>query len=327
MKHRAILAGFAVMSVVFVSPAGNSPGPLLTRLANGEVLIQQATTPGSYQRIEAAPDVQSWTPLVTLLSTGALSHTDSAAPYFNQRFYRVQTLANAPALTGDHLATAAGEVIIHPVNHASFVMSWNGKTIYNDPVGSATLYATFPRADLILVSHNHSDHFSNTTLAAALATGGRIIAPQAVYDGMTTALRSATTIMLTGQVNPANNTAPQNVIGLNVAALPAYNTNHPLGSGNGYILTIGGKRIYMSGDTGDIAEMRALTNIDVAFICMNVPFTMSITQAASAIRTFRPRVVFPYHYRNQDGTYADLTSLKQMVGTDLGVEVRLRAWY
>jgi L-ascorbate metabolism protein UlaG (beta-lactamase superfamily) len=327
MKYRATFVAVAAMSVVFLLMAGDSPGPKLTRLANGEVLIEQATAPGSYQRIEAATDLQSWTPLVTLLSTGTLSHIDSAAPYFSQRFYRVQTLASAPVLTGDHLVTAAGDVIIHPVNHASFVMSWNGKTIYNDPVGSSTLYASFPRADLILVSHSHSDHYSNTTLAAVLGAGGRIIAPQAVYTAMTSALRSATTIMLTGQPNPANNTPPQSVIGLTVEALPAYNSYHPLGTGNGYVLTIGGKRIYMSGDTGDIPEMRALTNIDIAFVCMNVPFTMTIAQAASVVRDFRPRVVFPYHYHNQDGTYADLASFKQMVGTDLGIEVRLRAWY
>jgi L-ascorbate metabolism protein UlaG (beta-lactamase superfamily) len=327
MKYRAFLAAAALMGVVWMLTAATTPS--LTRLANREIVISHTTTPNSYQRIEASPDLQTWTPLITLFTTGTFSHTDSAAPYFLQRFYRVQTLASAPLLTGDHLVTADGEVIIHPVNHASFVMSWNGRTIYNDPVGGAAPYAAFPRADLILVSHSHGDHYDNTniTLAAVLGAGGRIIAPQAVYNSMTTALKGATTIMLTGQTNPANNTPPQSILGLTVAALPAYNAYHALGSGNGYVLTIGSKRIYVSGDTGDTAEMRALTNIDVAFICMNEPFTMTITQAASAIRAFRPRVVFPYHYRNQDGTYANLTSLKQMVGTDLGIEVRLRAWY
>ena len=109
--------------------------------------------------------------------------------------------------------------------------------------------------------------------------------------------------------------------------MPAYNSNHPLGTGNGYVLTIGGKRIYMSGDTGDITEMRLLPNIDVAFVCMNVPFTMNITNAASAVRDFRPKVIYPYHYKNQDGTFADLNEFKRRVAQDLGIEVRLRKWY
>ena len=327
MTYRVSLLVIAFVSVAWLFAAGDPPGLEVTRLANGEVLISQTTDPNSYHRIEASPDLQTWQPLFTLLSTGAMSHTDSAAPYFGKRFYRVQPLAAAPVLTGDHLATSAGEVVIRPVNHASFVMTWNGKTIYNDPVGGAAPYAGFPRADLILISHSHGDHFNNTTVGAVLASGGRIVAPQAVYNSLSTALKAVTTIMLTGQVIPANNTPPQSIIGLTVEGVPAYNANHVLGSGNGYVLTIGDKRLYMCGDTGDTAEMRALPNIDVAFICMNVPFTMTVAQAASAVRQFRPRVVFPYHYRNQDTTLADLADFKQQVGTDLGIEVRLRAWY
>jgi len=104
--------------------------------------------------------------------------------------------------------------------------------------------------------------------------------------------------------------------------VPAYNSNHPKGRGNGYVLTIGGKRIYMSGDTGDIPETRALQDIDVSFVCMNLPFTMSVDQASDVVRAFRPKVVYPYHY-----SQSNVNSFKQKVGTDLGVEVRLRKWY
>jgi L-ascorbate metabolism protein UlaG (beta-lactamase superfamily) len=97
--------------------------------------------------------------------------------------------------------------------------------------------------------------------------------------------------------------------------------------GNGYVLTLGGKRIYMSGDTGDIPETRALQNIDVAFLCVNVPFTMTVNQAAAVTRAFAPKVVYPYHFHNQDGTYSNLTSLKSLVGYDLPIEVRIRKWY
>jgi L-ascorbate metabolism protein UlaG (beta-lactamase superfamily) len=97
---------------------------------------------------------------------------------------------------------------------------------------------------------------------------------------------------------------------------------HTKGRGNGYVVTLGGKRIYLSGDTEDIPEMLALKNIDVAFVCMNLPYTMTVEQAARAVRAFRPRVVYPYHYRG-----SDLNKFKELVGTDAGVEVRLREWY
>jgi len=93
------------------------------------------------------------------------------------------------------------------------------------------------------------------------------------------------------------------------------------------VLTIGGKRIYLSGDTEDIPEMRALQNIDVAFVCIDVPYTMPGDKARSAVREFHPRIVYPYHYRNSDNSYPNLNAFKQQVGTDLGIEVRFRKWY
>jgi L-ascorbate metabolism protein UlaG (beta-lactamase superfamily) len=200
-------------------------------------------------------------------------------------------------------------------------MSWNGKMIYNDPVGTATLYAGIAKADLILISHSHSDHYDTTgaTLDAIRGPNVRIIAPQAVYNSMNATLKGLTTVLANG--------ASATAVGITIDAIPAYNSNHPLGTGNGYVITIGGKKIYMSGDTGNTAEMRALTNIDVAFLCMNIPFTMSITDASNAVRAFRPRVVYPYHYRNSDGTFANLNTFRQLVGSDLRIEVRQRAWY
>jgi len=117
------------------------------------------------------------------------------------------------------------------------------------------------------------------------------------------------------------------VQGITVEAIPMYNitpgrTGHTKGRGNGYVLTIDGKRIYVAGDTEDIPEMRALQNIDMAFVCMNLPFTMDINQAASAVREFRPKVVYPYHYSS-----SDVNRFKQLIGKDVSVEVRLRKWY
>jgi L-ascorbate metabolism protein UlaG (beta-lactamase superfamily) len=111
-------------------------------------------------------------------------------------------------------------------------------------------------------------------------------------------------------------------------AIPMYNTTpdqlryHPKGRGNGYVLTLGGKRVYISGDSEDIPEMRALKDIDVAFLCMNLPYTMTVEQAASAVRAFKPKIVYPYHSRG-----SDLEKFKSLVGSDSGVEVRLRDWY
>ena len=116
--------------------------------------------------------------------------------------------------------------------------------------------------------------------------------------------------------------------GINIEAVAAYNTTpthlqfHPKGVGNGYVVTLDEKRIYVSGDTEDIPEMRALKNIDVAFICINQPYTMTEEQAAGAVRAYKPKIVYPYHSRG-----SDLEKFKNLVGADSGVEVRLRNWY
>ncbi|MDB6030607.1 MAG: metal-dependent hydrolase, partial [Verrucomicrobiales bacterium] len=261
------------------------------------------------------------TALVTLAATNStLQHTDSAAPYLGRRFYRAEQVTNT-VLTGDHFPTTNGEVVVHVLNHASFLMTWQGKTIYSDAVSAAGPFGNFPKADLMLVTHIHGDHFSASTLSSIRAANGIIIAPQAVYnDASMSALRGITGVMTNG--------ASTNLLGLNIQAVPAYNPSyHPLGTGNGYVLTLGGKRFFISGDTGDIPEIRALPNIDVAFLCMNLPYTMSITNAALSVRVFRPKVVYPYHYRNSDNSLSDLVDFKRRVGQDLGIEVRLRKWY
>lgn len=288
-------------------------------LTNREMLLKLSASNGLNYRIEVSTNLPEWQSLLTLLSTGVQQHTDSASPFLGLRFYRAFQLTGTNILTGDHLVTTNGDVVIHPINHASFVMSWNGKMIYNDPVGASTLYQGLPRADLILVSHSHTDHFSSSTLNAVTNANTIIIAPQAVYNSLPTALRSLTLVMTNG--------ASTTRLGLAIDAVPAYNGNHPLGTGNGYVLTIGGKRLYMSGDTGNIAEMRALQGIDVAFVCMNVPFTMTVNEATNAVRAFRPKVVYPYHYRDQSGASTNANFFKQRLGTDPGIEVRLRPWY
>jgi L-ascorbate metabolism protein UlaG (beta-lactamase superfamily) len=273
-------------------------------------------------RIDVSTNLPDWEPLFTLPGAGTNQHVDTATPYFDLRFYRVEQLSGTNLLTGDHVITTNGDEVLHPINHASLVMSWGSKLIYIDPVGGAAPYSGLPKADLILVTHSHGDHFHSPTLDAVRSPGVVIVAPPGVYSSMSTTLKGLTTVLTNGMAT--------NVLDLRIEAVPAYNlttSNHPRGAGNGYVLTLGGRRLYFSGDTEDIPEMRALQNIDVAFVCMNIPYTMTVEKAASAVRDFRPRVVFPYHYRNQNGTFADLELFKRLVGTDLGIEVRFRKWY
>lgn len=104
-------------------------------------------------------------------------------------------------------------------------------------------------------------------------------------------------------------------------------SRHPKGRGNGYVLNMGGQRLYISGDTEDIPEMRALQNIDVAFVCMNMPYTMTVEQAADAVLAFKPKVVYPFHYRGQGGL-SDVDHFKELVNKgNEGIDVRLRNWY
>jgi L-ascorbate metabolism protein UlaG (beta-lactamase superfamily) len=313
------LLGVAALLVASVPASAQTPVFTgIERLTNQEMLLRLSAPAGLNYRIDASTNLPQWSGLVTLLSTGANQHADSAAPYQSQRFYRAAQLEGPGVFTGDHLATQNGDLVIHPINHASFVMSWNGKTIYNDPVGASTRYDGLPRANLILITHGHTDHFNTTTLGSVTGATCVILAPLAVANSMGTSLRALTTVLTNG--------ASTNVGGIGIDAVPAYNDNHPLGTGNGYVLSLGGKRIYIAGDTGDIPQMRALPNIDVAFVPMNLPFTMSVSSAASAVRAFRPKVVYPYHY-SPSTPPSDVNLFKSLVGLDLGIEVRLRKWY
>jgi len=220
-------------------------------------------------------------------------------------------------LTGDHVGTSQGDLIIHPVKHASFVMQWNAKTIYIDPAGGAETYSNLPKADIVLVTDIHQDHFNADTLANM--DGAPVVAPQAVYDQAPDNLKHMfTTIMKNGDTATLE--------GIGIEAVPMYNISegrlqyHEKGRGNGYLLTLGDERIYIAGDTEAIPEMLALKDIDVAFIPMNLPYTMTVEQAAEAVRTFQPKIVYPYHYRGSDAE-----EFRRLVGD--ASEVRLLEWY
>jgi L-ascorbate metabolism protein UlaG (beta-lactamase superfamily) len=229
-------------------------------------------------------------------------------------------LPAAEPLTGDRVATKDGDLVIHPINHATLALGWKNLTFYIDPVGGAARFAGLPRPDLILITHDHGDHLSADTLKAVAGEKTALVAPPAVAGQLPAELRQRTTVLTNGET--------KSLQGITIEAVPMYNTTperanfHPKGRGNGYVLTFADKRVYLSGDTEDIPEMRALKNIAVAFLCMNLPYTMTVDQAASAVREFRPKIVYPYHSRG-----SDLEKFKKLVGEDVGVEVRLRDWY
>lgn len=215
-----------------------------------------------------------------------------------------------------------GKISIHPVAHASFVMTTPGTTIYVDPVGAAGDYAEFDAPDLILITHEHGDHF-NLDVLTAIAGEAALISNPAVYDKLPDELKARATALANGE--------SLTWMGMTIDAIPAYNTTearanfHPKGRDNGYVVTIDGFRTYISGDTEPTPEMLALENVDLAFLCMNLPFTMDADQAAEAVAAFMPKVVYPYHYRGRDGGTQDPEYFASLVGE--AVEVKMGGWY
>ena len=232
--------------------------------------------------------------------------------------------ARAAGQGGDLFDTPAGPLTVYPVAHASFVMETPKGVIYVDPVGEAARYADFPPADLILVTHEHGDHFDLERLQALVQDGTELITNPAVFDKLTPALQARTSAVANGDVAV--------FAGMNIEAIAAYNTTedrlkyHPEGRDNGYVLNFEGFRIYISGDTEDIPEMRNLMDIDLAFVCMNLPFTMDANAAASAVSEFAPRFVYPYHYRGRDGGTQDPEAFAKRLGTG-EIVVKFGDWY
>ncbi|WP_363322033.1 MBL fold metallo-hydrolase [uncultured Pontibacter sp.] len=178
--------------------------------------------------------------------------------------------------TPDQIKTDKGALLVQPVTHGSVVLKWNGKTIYVDPYGGAEMYKGVSKPDLILITDIHGDHMDPKTLDAIETTGVKMVVPQAVADALPEKYKAQTVVIANGE-----STTQQDI---QIKAVPMYNlpetedSRHPKGRGNGYILTIGGKQVYFSGDSEDIQEMRDLQNIDVAFVSMNLPYTMDITR-------------------------------------------------
>lgn len=218
----------------------------------------------------------------------------------------------------DKIPATGGDITIAPLNHATLQITFGSAVIDVDPTPQAS-YTGLAAPTMILVTDIHGDHMDAATIAKLRTPATKVVAPAAVV----------TAANLTGAVVMANGET-KTVDGVSVEAVPMYNLTrgpspgqfyHDKGRGNGYILTLGGKRIYIAGDTEGTPEMRALKNIDVAFIPMNLPYTMPPAEAAEAVKAFMPKIVYPYHYRGSDvNEFAN--ALK---GT--AIDVRLRNWY
>lgn len=225
----------------------------------------------------------------------------------------------------DRIETKNGTLVVQPVFHGSVVFNWNNITVYVDPYGGPKAFKDLGAPDLVLITDIHGDHLNMETLKAIDMAKATLVVPQAVADQLPEDLKARALILGNGQTTSQK--------GISISAVAMYNlpetadSRHPKGRGNGYVLNLGDKTIYLSGDTEDIPEMRGLKNIDVAFVCMNLPFTMDTDQAASAVLEFRPRIVYPYHYRGKEGL-SDTEAFKRSVNTaNPAIDVRLRDWY
>jgi L-ascorbate metabolism protein UlaG (beta-lactamase superfamily) len=215
----------------------------------------------------------------------------------------------------DVIKTSAGDLELTFIGHGSLMMGFGGRIIHVDPYSRVADYTKLPRAALILLTHDHPDHLDKAALQSVRATDTVVVLPSICTDRV-----PGGTIMKNGDI--------LKVLGFKVEALPAYNiihkrdngqVFHPQGVGNGYVLTFGNKRIYVAGDTENISEMKALQDIDCAFLPMNLPYTMTPEMVADAAKAFKPRILYPYHYGDTDPT-----RLTELLKDTSDIEVRIR---
>ena len=221
------------------------------------------------------------------------------------------------AVDSDNVPASGGDIQITPITHGSVQIEYGGKVIYVDPWSRGD-YSGAPPGDLILVTDIHGDHLDPEMIGKLRKSGTPVVAPAAAAPEI-----ESPTVLANGET--------KTIAGVAIEGVPMYNLVrgpeegklfHDKGRGNGYILTLGGKRIYFSGDTECVPEIRALENIDVAFMTMNLPYTMPPKEAADCVKAFAPKIVYPYHYRG-----SDLSEFTAALAERPEIEVRLLEWY
>jgi L-ascorbate metabolism protein UlaG (beta-lactamase superfamily) len=220
---------------------------------------------------------------------------------------------NAPEK--DVINTSEGPAEITFIGHGSLMIVFQGKVVQVDPFSAQTDYSVLPKADIILITHEHGDHFDLKAIQAIRKDNTRIY-----YTEKCAASLAGGKVMHNGD--------SQLYGPFKIEAVPAYNlmngpqagmVYHPKGDGNGYILTLGDKRIYIAGDTENTPEMKALKNIDIAFLPMNLPYTMTPEMVADAVKAFKPKILYPYHYGE-----TDVRKLLDLLKDQKGTEIRIR---
>lgn len=215
----------------------------------------------------------------------------------------------------DTISTSGGDLTITFIGHGTLMFNYGGKIIHADPYSKLADYSALPKADIILITHHHGDHLDpkaiekiRTEKTAVMLTKA---ASEQIIDG---------TIM--------NNGDKTTIDGIQIEAVPAYNIQHkrdngepfhPKGTCNGYVITFGDKKVYVAGDTENVPEMKSLKNIDVAFLPMNLPYTMTPEMTADAAKSFKPKIFYPYHFGD-----TDLNKLTELMKDTPDIEVRVR---
>jgi L-ascorbate metabolism protein UlaG (beta-lactamase superfamily) len=215
----------------------------------------------------------------------------------------------------DTLPTSAGDLKITFIGHGTLMFEWAGKVVHVDPIGRYANYAKLPKADVILITHEHGDHLDKQAIEQVTGRGTTLALTAASEEELGYGV-----VMKNGDVKEFD--------GLRVEAVPAYNIvhtrgpgqpYHAKGDGNGYVIAFGDRRVYVAGDTESIPEMAELAGIDVAFLPMNLPYTMTPEMVVKAVRMLKPKIVYPYHFGN-----TDTAELVRMLEEEDGVEVRIR---
>lgn len=223
--------------------------------------------------------------------------------------------SNPPEFEQDIIKTSQGDLKITFIGHGTLLFEFSGKVIHIDPVTREADYTKLPKADLILVTHEHGDHLDMKAIEILLKETTDLVLTEKCFEKAKSGI-----VMKNGET--------QTLQGLKIEAVPAYNIVHmrnegvpfhPKGEGNGYILTFGDKRVYIAGDTENTPEMKALTNIYVAFLPMNLPYTMTPEMVADAAKAFLPKILYPYHYGS-----TDTSKLLDLLKETKEIEVRIR---
>jgi len=212
----------------------------------------------------------------------------------------------------DRIPAEKGDIIITFIGHGTLMLEYNKTILHIDPWSRLADYSTLPKADIVLITHGHRDHFDTTAIAAVRKPETQVVLTPEVYS-------------ILGKGIVMGNGDRKEVSGIVIDAVPAYNITpgrenfHPKGRDNGYIVWLGGKRVYIAGDTENIPEMAAIRGVDIAFLPMNQPFTMTPEQIVAAARVLRPKILYPYHYGE-----TDVSRLKSLMKEVKDVELRIR---